>query len=322
MTVITRREFAIACGGAAAWPIAALGQQAVAVVGFLEGNTNPSNRNAVRRGLNEIGYVEGTNLTIEYRTAGDQFDQLPTLARGLVLRRVNVIVASGSTTAVAAKAATTTIPIVFFTGGDPVELGLVASLNRPGGNVTGISRLSHELLPKQLEILDELVPKAPEIVVLLHQDNVNTVSDSGEFLAAARSVGKQVRVLNISTDRDIAAAFDSIAPGGAIVVGPGSFLAQRSQPLITFAAHRAIPTIYAEREFVEAGGLMSYDASQLDAHRLVGIYTGRILKGEKPADLPVQQSTKVELTINMKTAKALGLTVPLTLLGRADEVIE
>jgi putative ABC transport system substrate-binding protein len=322
MLRIGRREFITLLGGAAAWPIAARAQQAMAVVGFLEGDTNARNRVAVWQGLKEIGYVEGGNLASEYRTAGDQFDRLPSLARELVLRQVAVIVASGSTAAVAAKAATVTIPIVFFTGGDPIELGLVASLNQPGRNVTGVARLSHPLVPKRLEIVHELVPGTPEIVILLHRDNVNTESDSREFQAAARSIGKQVRVLKVATDRDIFAAFDSISPGGAIVVGPGSFLVQRRQLLIAYAAYRGVPTIYPERDFVEAGGLMSYDASRLDAHRLVGIYTGRILKGEKPADLPVQQSTKVELMINLKTAKALGLTVPLTLLGRADEVVE
>jgi ABC-type uncharacterized transport system substrate-binding protein len=323
-----RRDF-ITLLGAAAWPLLARAQQpALPVVGLLHSSSSDDDVSPVaafRRGLNETGYFEGRNVAIEYRWAEGRYDRLPALAADLVRRQVSVIAAIGNTVAaLAAKAATATIPIVFVTGGDAVDVGLVTSLSRPGGNLTGVSSLNVGLVPKRLELLHELVPMATTIAVLLNPTNPVTEQLSRDLGNAARSMGQQILVLHASSDAEIDAAFAAIAPGhaGALVLGPDVFISGRTPRLAALALRYAVPTISGRREFAAAGGLISYDPNQVDSARLAGIYTGRILKGEKPGDLPVQQPTKVELSINLKTAKALGLTVPATLLARADEVIE
>jgi putative tryptophan/tyrosine transport system substrate-binding protein len=328
---VRRREFMGLLGGAAvAWPISARAQQsAIAVIGYL-GSESPDafagRLRAFRQGLSETGYVEGKNVAIEYRWAENQHDRFPPLLADLVRREVTVIVAvTGTPPALAAKAATTTIPIVFVTAGDPVVLGLVASLNRPGGNLTGIATLTVELGPKQLEMLRELVPTATIIALLVNPTNpTNAETLSRDLQAAARTLGLQLHVLHASTERDFDAVFASLLQlrASALVIGSDPFFNSRSQQLAALALRHAMPTMYPFREYAISGGLISYGNSFADAHRQVGVYTGRILKGERPADMPVQQAAKVELIINMKTAKALGLTVPLPLLGRADEVIE
>jgi ABC-type uncharacterized transport system substrate-binding protein len=326
-----RRDFikVIACS-AVAWPLAARAQQsAMPVIGYL-GSESPDvfagRLRAFRQGLSETGYVEGKNVAIEYRWAENQYDRFPALMADLVRREVTVIVAvTGTPPALAAKAATATIPIVFVTAGDPVALGLVGSLNRPGGNLTGVATLTVELGPKQLEVLRELVPTATIIALLVNPTNpTNAETLSRDLQAAARTLGLQLHVLHASTERDFDAVFASLPRlrAGALVIGSDPFFNSRSQQLAALALRYAIPTMYPFREYAMAGGLISYGNSFADAHRQVGIYTGNILKGEKPGNLPVQQSTKVELIINLKTANALGLTVPLSLLGRADEVIE
>jgi putative ABC transport system substrate-binding protein len=325
-----RREFIAGLGSAAVtWPLAARGQQpALSVIGFLNTGSPDlivASMRAFRQGLGETGYVEGRNVAIEYRWADDQYDRLPALAADLVRRQVTVIVTGGTPAAVAAKAATTTIPIVFSMSSDPVEIGLVASLNRPGGNITGTVTLNVEVGPKRLELLHELVPKATVIGLLVNPTNpTNAETLARDMQAAARTLGLGLHVLHASTERDFDTVFANLGQlrAGGLVIGTDPFFSGRSDRLAALALRHAVPTIYQYREFAAAGGLMSYGGSVTDLFHLKGLYTGRILKGEKTADLPVQQSTKVELVINMKTAKALGLTFPLTLLGRADEVIE
>jgi putative ABC transport system substrate-binding protein len=326
---MNRREFITLIGGAAAWPLAARAQQpAMPIVGFLASTSaDPVYTQlvaAVREGLKETGFVEGRNLAIEYRWAEGKYERLPALAAELVDRHVAVIVAN-TPAALAAKAATTTIPIVFSSGLDPVKAGLVSSLNRPGGNVTGISSMSGEIVSKQLELLHEFVGSATVIAALVNPTNPGLADTlSKELQAAANSLGLQLRVLHASSDREIDAAFAALIDlrAGALVIGADGFLSARSEKLAAMALRHAVPAISPYRPFVEAGGLMRYGTSATDGFRLAGIYAGRILKGEKASDLPVMQSAKFELAINLKTAKALGLEVPPTLLARADEVLE
>jgi len=328
MLDIRRRQFITLLGGAAAWPLAARAQQtAMPVIGFL-GSSSAADRarlvTAFRQGVRETGYVEGQNVAIEYRWAQDQYDRLPDLAADLVRRQVAVIAAHDSPSAIVAKAATTTIPIVFASGGDPVKLGLVASLNRPGGNVTGITFIVAELGAKQLGLLHELQPGAVRVAVLVDPNYPLTESFVSDIRAAASSIRKQIEVLEAPTGRDIDAVFASLAqkPVDALLVGPGSLLYNRRVQIVTLATYHRVPAIYSQREWAEAGGLMSYGTSLSDAYRQAGVYTGRVLKGEKPADLPVVQSVKFEFAINLNTAKAFGLSFPPGLLAIADEVIE
>jgi putative tryptophan/tyrosine transport system substrate-binding protein len=324
-----RRDFITLLGGAAASrPLAVRAQQpALPVVGLLGSETREQSVGRVRvflQGLGEAGFVEGRNVAIEYRWAEGQSDRLPALTADLVRRQVAVIVAVGTPPALAAKAATSTIPIVFDTGGDPVASGLVASLNRPGGNLTGVTSLNVEVGPKRLELLHELVPTARIIALLVNPTNPVGATLASEVQAAARTLGLQLHVLNASTERDFDPAFATLAQlqaGGLVIATDGYFLVQ-SELLAAHALRHLVPAVFAYHEFAAAGGLMSYGGSLAGQDRQVGVYTGRILKGEKPADLPVQQSTKFELIVNLKTAKALGLTVPQLLLGRADEIIE
>jgi putative ABC transport system substrate-binding protein len=325
-----RREFIAGFGGTAvAWPLAARAQQpAMPTIGFLNA-ASPQNYkrplSAFLKGLGDAGYVEGHNVAIEYRWANDQYDQLATLAADLVNRQVSVIAATTTPAALAAKAATTTIPIVFETAGDPVQLGLVASLNQPGGNVTGITQLTVGLVPKELELLHELVPTARVIALLVNQANsIVAETETSELLSAARTLGLELRVLNASTERDFDAAFANVIrlQAGGLVIATDILFTSHSEQLAMLAARHAVPAVYKGREFAASGGLMSYGSDITDSYRLAGVYAGRILKGGKPADLPVQQATKIELIVNLKTAKALGINVPNTLIGRADEVIE
>ena len=328
-----RRKFVAFLGGAAvaplAWPLAARAQQAaMPVIGFLNSSSPDADGDrmrAYRRGLSETGYVEGRNVTIEYLWADDHNDRLSSMAVDLVRQRVNVIVTGGTPATLAAKAATATIPIVFVLSTDPVEAGLVASLNRPGGNLTGVTGLNVELAPKKLELLHELLPSATILGLLVNPTNaIAAESEARTVQAAARTLGLQLHVLRASTERDFDSAFASLAQlrAGALVIGSDLFFTSRSEQLAALTVRHAVPSIYQFREFAAAGGLMSYGGSITDWGHQAGIHTGRILAGAKPADLPVQQATKVELFINLKTAQALGVSFPLTLLGRADEVIE
>jgi putative ABC transport system substrate-binding protein len=326
-----RREFITLLGGAAvAWPLAAHAQQpAMPVIGYF-GIASPdlfaSRLRAFRQGLSETGYVEGRNLAIEYRWAEGHYDRIPALIADLVRRQVAVIAAPGSTpAALAAKAATTIIPVVFGTATDPVAAGLVASLNRPDGNLTGVAALTLELGPKQLELLREVVPTATVMALLVNPaSRVLAETQSRDLQATARTLGLQLHVLHARTDSDFETVFATLGQlrAGGLVIGGEALFTGGSEQLAGLALRHAVPAIYQFREFAVAGGLMSYGANLNDAHRLAGVYTGRILAGQRPADLPVEQSTKFELVINLKTAKALGLTVPPSLLARADEVIE
>jgi putative ABC transport system substrate-binding protein len=324
-----RREVITLLGGAtAAWPHTALAQQpSMPVIGFLGASfpeTNVDRMRGFHKGLKEAGYVEGENITVLYRWAENRSDRLPELAADLVRQRVAVIASFGNVTVLAAKAATATVPIVFGIGEDPVKSGLVASLARPGGNLTGINFLSVELVAKRLELLRELVPGAVRIAVLVDPAAPPTATTLHEVETAARTMGLRIQVLNASTSGEINTAFAAIARErpDALFVGTGFLLFSRRVQLILLSTLHRLPTTYSERQYIEAGGLMSYGASFVDAHRQVGAYVGRILKGARPADLPVVQSTKLELVINAETARMLGLTVPPTLLSTADEVIE
>jgi ABC-type uncharacterized transport system substrate-binding protein len=323
-----RRTFVILLGGAAAWPLAARAQQpALPVIGWLHsGSPGPYGRilAAFRQGLKEAGYVEGQNATIEYRWAHGQYERLPALAVELIHLPVAVLAATSTPAALAAKAATTTVPTVFTTAFNPVELGLVASLSRPGGNVTGASQLNVEIGPKRLELVRELIPTATIVGLLVNPTNPVARALSRDLEAAAPTLGLQLDILQASTERDIDNAFATLVQrrASALVIVADPFFVSQSEQLGALTLRHAVPSIFQYHEFVDAGGLMSYSGSNADSYRWAGNYSGRILKGEKPADLPVQQSTKVELIINLRTAKALGLEVPPTLLARADEVIE
>jgi len=323
-----RRGFITLLGSAAAaWPLAARAQQPMPVIGYLSSGSPESDDfrlTAFRQGLNETGYVEDQNVVIEYRWAQGQNDRLPALAADLVRRQVTVIATVGPPPAFAAKAATSTIPVVFVVGIDPVQSGLVASLNRPGGNITGVVILSEELAAKRLDLLHELVPTAAVVAVLVNPSNPVSDPQTRNLQDAARSLGLQLHVLRASTASEIDAAFGALVElrAGALVFGGGPFFTNQRAQIVALAAHHEVPAIYRVRLFPAAGGLISYGADLADSFRRAGVYTGKILKGAKPADLPVEQAVKVELVINLKTAKALGLTVPLLLLGRADEVIE
>jgi putative ABC transport system substrate-binding protein len=324
-----RRDFITLLGGATTWPLAARAQQpAMPVIGFLNADSPQGyarQLSAFLKGLGETGYVDGRNVAIEYRWAGNQTDRLPAMAADLADRQVTVIAATSTPAAVAAKAATATVPIVFETGSDPVQLGLVTSLARPGGNVTGVTQLNWEVLPKRLELLHELLPTAGIMALLLNPaDPALAEVQSREVLSAARSLGLQLHILNASAERDFDGVFARLIQlrAGGLVIGGDALFNSRIEQLAALTVRHAVPAVYQWREFAAAGGLLSYGSEVTDAYRLAGIYTGRVLKGDKPADLPVQQATKVELFINLKTAKALGITIPLPLSGRADEVFE
>ena len=325
-----RREFIAGLGGAVAWPFSGHAQQPamMPVIGFLSSASpgqDAGRLRGFRKGLSESGYIEGRNVGIEYRWAEEQNDRLPAMAADLVRRSVGVIVQAGQISgALAAKALTKTIPIVFLTGGDPVALGLVDSLNRPGGNVTGVVSLSTELEPKKLELLQGVIPSSKIVGVLINDTNPFAQSQSVRLQQAAHALGLTVLIVSASIEDDFEAVFAKLIEqrvGGLVIANDGLFIS-KPERLAALATRYALPTIFQFRTFAAAGGLMSYGGDLVDLYRLSGTYTGRILKGERPADLPVQQSTKVELIVNLKTAKALGINVPLNLLGRADEVIE
>jgi putative tryptophan/tyrosine transport system substrate-binding protein len=324
-----RREFITLLGGAAiTWPLAARAQQpAMPVIGFLDARSLDVDADlvaAIRQGLTETGYVEGRNLRIEYRWAEGQINRLPALATDLVGRRVAVIMTGGNAAAPAAKAATKSIPIVFSTGDDPVTQGLVDSLSRPGGNLTGVTTFARALVTKRLGLLQELAPQATTIALLVNPDDPTGGAQTIATETAARAIGRQLVVMQARSEREIDAAFMMIVERqvGALLIGSDAFLRSRRNQIVALTARYALPTMHNVREDAEAGGLISYGADFVDGYRKVGVYAGRILKGEKPADLPIQQPTKFQLVINLKTAKALGLTVPPNLLATADEVIE
>jgi len=329
-----RREFITLLGGAVAWPLAAHAQQlAMQVIGYVEFGRPEQRANllvAFRKGLSEIGYVEGRNVAFEYRWANDQYDRLPDLAADLVLRRPTVIAAAGGlSVAMATKAATATIPIVFRTGTDPVQAGLVASFNRPGGNVTGITSMDWELMPKQLGLLHELLPAATRFAVLIDPTAFRISESLGKLIVtelqgAASSIGRHLEVLNASSSAEIDIAFAAMVEKrvDAVLVSSNVLFQSRRTQIVTNEVFHRLPVIYFTRDWVETGGLMSYGARVTDIYRLVGIYTGRILKGDKPADLPVMQPTRFEFVINLQTAKLLSIELPPTLLAIADEVIE
>ena len=323
-----RRDFITLLGGAAAWPLAAQAQQPMPAIGYLSPSTAPASAHLVkafRQGLGETGYVEGRNVAIEYRWADGQNDRLPALAAELAARHVAVIAATrGDTTARAAKAATATIPIVFVSASDPVTGGLVASLNRPGGNLTGVTRFSAELMPKRLQILSEVAADATVIDLLVNPTGAITVSSTEELETVAHSLGRQIRVHAARDRGEIEAAFAKLKElrARALLIMADAYFGGQGEWIGALTLRDAIPALFSARNFAAGGGLLSYDSSESDAYRQIGNYVGRILKGEKPAELPVMLPTKFELVINLKTAKALGITVPLPLLGRADEVIE
>jgi ABC-type uncharacterized transport system substrate-binding protein len=324
-----RREFLTLLGGAAACPVAARAQQAsMPVIGFLGPGSAESDAyrvTAFRQGLSEAGLVEGQHFAIEYRWAESHYDRLPALAIELVHRKVAVIATSSTPAALAAKAATSTIPIVFETAADPVKIRLVASLARPGGNVTGVTQASEEVAPKRLELLHELVPKAGVVALLVNPTAPELAEPQARGgLSAAQALGVELHVLNASTEQDFDRVFAQLTElrAGGLVIGGSAFFTSHVKQLAALTVKHAVPAIYQWREFAAAGGLMSYGPNVIDTHRLVGIYAGRILKGSKPADLAVQQASKVEMFINLKTARALGIAVPLPLSGRADEIFE
>ena len=322
-----RREFITLLSGAAAWVSPARAQEPRRVIGVLaswSSDTFPGWVAAFLQGLKDTGFIEGNNISIEWRWTEGQYNRLPSLADELVSRGVAVIVGFDGPASFAAKVATKTIPIVFLTGADPVKIGLVDNFNRPGGNLTGVTILISILGPKRLELLRELLPSTTTIALLANPNNPNVVADAPETEAAANALGRRLEVLRATTERDLEAAFTTMVTRqvGALVVMPDPFFFDRREQLIALAVRYTVPTIYPWREFAVDGGLMSYGTKIPDAYRQIGIYTGKILKGAKPADLPVMQAVKIELVINLKTAKTLSLTFPITLLGRADEVIE
>jgi putative ABC transport system substrate-binding protein len=330
MLDLRRRQFiTLLGGGAASWALGARAQlPTMPVIGLLTSRAStdaPQLLSAIRQGLKETGVVESQNVTIEYRFAGNRNDRLPALAADLVQRQVNLILATGTAAALAAKAATTSVPIVFEMGSDPVRLGLVASLNRPGGNVTGVTQLNIVVAPKRLELLHELVPTATAAVLLIDPTDPAVVEATrSDLKAAARSLGLELHILNASTEGEFEPVFAKVIElrAGGIVLGAGAFFTARAEQLGALALRYAVPAVYEGHAFVMAGGLASYGSRLTESYRLAGLYAGRVLKGEKPADLPVQQSTKLEMFLNLKTAKALGINVPLPLSGRADELIE
>ena len=324
-----RRQFIALLGGAATWPLAARAQQtALPVIGFINSASSQGyvmQVAAFLKGLGEAGYVEGRNVAIEYRWADSKHDRLPALAADLVHRQVTVIAATTTAAAVAAKAATTTIPIVFEMGGDPVRVGIVSNLARPGGNITGVTNLNVVVAPKRLELLHEMVPNARVMALLVDPtERTSAETTTRDVQAVARSIGLELHVLNASTERDFDAIFANVVQlrAGGLVIGASALFISQAEQLAALAVRYAVPTAFETREFAAAGGLMSYSGNLTDSYRLAGLYTARILKGEKPGDLPVQLGTKAELHINLKTAKALGITVPLPLSGRADELFE
>jgi putative ABC transport system substrate-binding protein len=323
-----RREFITLLGGAATWPVVARAQRAaMPVIGFLSPGSpeaDPLRLSAVQRGLKEIGYVEGQNVEIEYRGARSQYDHLLALAVDLVGRQVSVIITVGTAATLAAKAATDTIPIVFAMGADPVQFSVVSGLNRPGGNITGVYALNYAVMGKRLELLHEMVPAAGVIALLVNPNSAAREAETKALNEAARALDLEIRILKATSESEIDAAFATLAKERSVplVVSSDNLFTDRPVRLVVLAARHAIPAMYPYRWFAAAGGLMSYGPDLAEAYRLVGTYAGRILKGAKPTDLPIQQVVKVELVINLKTAKALGITVPLPLSGRADEVIE